>query len=74
MHRIEDELFCKVRKQKQHGLSPFSEISVMYTAETRLLAVDQAQDSLPNSRASNLDMLFEKLLGAFRGGAERHMG
>lgn len=69
----EDELFCKVRKQKQHGLSLSSEISVMYTAEGQF-AVDQAQGSLPNSRASKLDTPFEISLEAFHGGAEKHRG
>jgi hypothetical protein len=46
----------------------------MYTAETPCLAVDQAQDSLLSSKVSKLDMLFEKLPGAFHDGAEKHKG
>lgn len=60
-----------VRRQKQHGLSLFSEISATYTVEAQF-AVDQAQGSLPNS--SKLGTLFEKLLEAFRDGAEKHRG
>lgn len=46
----------------------------MYTAETQWLAVDQAQDSLPSSRAPKLDTLFEKPLEAIHDGAEKHRG
>lgn len=69
----EDELFCMERKQKQHGLSLSSGISATHTVEAQF-AVDQAQGSLPNSRASKLDTLFEKLLEAFHGGAGKHRG
>jgi hypothetical protein len=69
----EDELFCMVRKQKQHGLSLSSEISATYTLEGQF-AVDRALGSLPYSRASKLDTRFEKFLEAFHGGAEKHRG